>query len=359
MPDFRRAQGRKHTIASVYAIVIVARLADFESGIGAAQFARALNQTELKSLGAWFNPKTEQYEPPSKSVIYRVLERANPAGTESVLKRWSMRRLNIDTALAADGKRLRGANRNGDGHFETATLVVHNTGLPVASHSFHDKSGERTAIAALFEEVSLAGHVITVDALHTVRDTARSIVETHNAHYLMTVKANAPETYETPARSIGTAMQTGAFEQEITKEHGRIERRRIQTMTPLRGTVNYPHLAQIFRIERERESCKSGKKSTEIAYGITSVPKDRGTPENLLAWNRGHWSIENNNHRVRDVNFKEDACLSRTMHAPNIGAICNCFALAIIIRRSPNIAETNRHFALHRHEAVKAVLSPG
>ena len=129
-------------------------------------------------------------------------------------------------------------------------------------------------------------------------------------------------------------------------------------MTPLPGTVNFPHIAQIFRIERDRESCKSGKKSTEIAYGITSVPKDRGTPEKLLAWNRGHWSIENNNHRVRDVNFKEGACLSRTMHAPNNGAICNCIALAIIVRRSPKIAETRRDFALHRLKAIKAVLSP-
>ena len=38
-PDFRRAQGRKHTIASVLAIVITARLADIKNGIGAAQFA--------------------------------------------------------------------------------------------------------------------------------------------------------------------------------------------------------------------------------------------------------------------------------------------------------------------------------
>ena len=38
--------------------------------IGAAQFAQALNQTELESLGVWFDPKKEQYEPPSKSVVY-------------------------------------------------------------------------------------------------------------------------------------------------------------------------------------------------------------------------------------------------------------------------------------------------
>ena len=359
MPDFRLAQGRKHTIASVLTIVIAARLAGFESGIGAAQFARALNQTELESLGAWFNPKAKKYEPPSKSVIYRVLERSDPAETESVLKRWSTPRLKLGSALAADGKRLRGANRNGDGHFETATLVAHDTGLPVASHGFHDKSGERAAIAALFEEVSLAGHVIMVDALHTVRDTARSIVESHNADYLMTVKGNAPETYETLSTINWNRDATEAYEEDFSKGHGRIERRRIQTMTPPRGTVNYPHLAQIFRIERDRETCKSGEKGTEITYGITSVPKDRGTQESLLVWNCGHWTVENRNHRARDVNFKEDACLSCTMHVPNNGAICHCIALAIIFRRSPNIAETIRHFNLHRHEAIKAVLSPG
>ena len=152
---------------------------------------------------------------------------------------------------------------------------------------------------------------------------------------------------------------TEAFEEDFSKGHGRIERRRIQTMTPPRGTVNYPHIAQIFRIERDRETCKSGEKGTEITYGITSVPKYWGTQENLLVWNCGHWTVENRNHRARDVNFKEDACLSRTMHAPKNGAICNCIALAIIFRRSPKIAEMRRHFALNRHEAIEAVLSPG
>ena len=197
MPDFRRAQGRKHAIASVIAIVIVARLAGIGAGIGAAQFAQALNQTEFEALGAWFNPKAEQYEPPSKPVIYRVLGMADPAAIETLLKCWYTPRLDIGSALAADGKRFRSASRNGDGYFETATLVAQDTALPVASHGFHDENGERSAIRALLEELSLAGRVITVDALHTVGDTVCSIVESHNADYLMTVKANAPETVDT------------------------------------------------------------------------------------------------------------------------------------------------------------------
>ena len=36
--------------------------------------------------------------------------------------------------------------------------------------------------------------MITLDALHTTRDTERAIVETHGADYLFTVKGNCPDT---------------------------------------------------------------------------------------------------------------------------------------------------------------------
>ena len=100
------------------------------------------------------------------------------------------------TALAADGKHIRGANRNGSMHFETVTLVKHSTGVPVASLNYHDDGAEIAAVGALLEEVPIAGTVITIDALHTTLDTAASIVEKHAADYLMAVKQNAPETYE-------------------------------------------------------------------------------------------------------------------------------------------------------------------
>ena len=235
----------------------------------------------------------------------------------------------------------------------------HGTGMPLASLGFHDQNGERAAVRALLEEAPLAGRVITVDALHTVRDTARSIVESRGADYLMTVKGNAPETFATLAGIDWERDATGGYEEASAKAHGRIERRRIRTLTPLRGTVNYPHLKQIFRVERQRIDARSGHESRELAYGITSVPEERGSPEQLLAWNRGHWAVENQNHRTRDVHFAEDACLARKAHAPVNNALCNCIALAIILRRGKSVAEATRHFALHRNDALDAVLSPG
>ncbi len=140
VPDFRRAQGRKHTSASVLAVHILALLADMHGCLAAAQYAKSLNQTELEALGAWHNPKSGQFVPVSKSTLHRVVANADPAAVEAVLRRYAAPRLQIGQALATDGKRIRGAN--GDGHFETATIVEHGTGVPFASLNFHDECGE-------------------------------------------------------------------------------------------------------------------------------------------------------------------------------------------------------------------------
>jgi len=80
--DFRRARGRRHTIAFVVAVIIAARLTGITSGIGAARFARALTQEQLAALGAWRNPGTGLPVLPSRSVSCRVLDGTDPAETE-------------------------------------------------------------------------------------------------------------------------------------------------------------------------------------------------------------------------------------------------------------------------------------
>ncbi len=61
---------------------------------------------------------------------------------EAILQRYAKPRLPASgeqeprSALAADGKRIRRANRNGTLRYETATLVEHGTGVPLASPTF-------------------------------------------------------------------------------------------------------------------------------------------------------------------------------------------------------------------------------
>ena len=185
--DFRRAQGRKHTVASVLAVYILARLANLRGPVAAAEYAQQLSQSELKAIGAWKSPRTGRYVPVSKSTLHRVIGSVDPEQIEAVLRRFAMPRLALGQAIAIDGKRIRGANRHAATRYETATLVAHDTQLPVATLGFHEEGGETAAVRALLEQVPVAGHLLTIDALYTTREIARLIVTTHAADYLMTV----------------------------------------------------------------------------------------------------------------------------------------------------------------------------
>ena len=103
---------------------------------------------------------------------------------------------------------------------------------------------------------------------------------------------------------------------------------------PLDGLFSLPHVKQMFRVTRQRKHVRSGQVSVCHAYGITSLSDQEASPECPLSLNRGHWTIENGNHRRRETAFREDACLARTGHGPANNVAFNNLALAIILTRS-------------------------
>jgi len=68
----------------------------------------------------------------------------------------------------------------------------------------------------------------------------------------------------------------------------------------------------------ERTTWRKGVHTHEVAYAIASVPRPQGNARDLLGWWRGHWSIENKSHWVRDVVLGEDTCRIRKGHAPQV-----------------------------------------
>ena len=105
------------------------------------------------------------------------------------------------------------------------------------------------------------------------------------------------------------------YEDEVCLSHGRIEQRRIWVTTDLNNYVNSPHVAQVYRIEREVTIKKTGATTIETAYGITSRTVEQASPKTILHLVRGHCAVEVC-HYIIDWIYDEDRPTIRTGHVP-------------------------------------------
>jgi len=167
----------------------------------------------------------------------------------------------------------------------------------------------------LLDAIDIKGKLITADALLTQRKLADYVVVGRGADYHFTAKANQA----TLQGDIAVLFQTRKapdFTQVTPPDHGRIETRRIWCSEALNEYLDFPHVAQVFLIEREVFHKKSGKQTLEVAVGLTSQTSTRANPQQVLIANRGHWAIENRCHYVIDWNFDEDRSRIRKGNGP-------------------------------------------
>lgn len=104
-------------------------------------------------------------------------------------------------------------------------------------------------------------------------------------------------------------------------------------------------MKQVCRIVRERT--QNGRRETETAYYVTSVPRSRATAAKLLELVRRHWgAIENGVHHVRDTTLDEDRCTIFRGDAPENLATLRNLALNWLRRTGVvKIAATIRSFS--------------
>src|SRR4051812_15738666 len=80
-----------------------------------------------------------------------------------------------------------------------------------------------------------------------------------------------------PPEPVTPALPRGA--PTITKGHGRLEKRTIQTTTILTKQPDWTGLQQGFRLIRERT--EKGQKTVEVVHGITSLPPEQASRRRL------------------------------------------------------------------------------
>ncbi len=126
--------------------------------------------------------------------------------------------------------------------------------------------------------------------------------------------------------------------------------------TALTDYVKWSGLAQVYQYRTERIHAKTGKKTYQIQYGITSLTLQCASAQRLMKLRRGHWAIENLSHRTRDILFGEDVSQARCGNIPQV--MCTLRnAIISLLRTSGNteIAYALRHFAAHLDQALKLI----
>ncbi|MDL5198633.1 ISAs1 family transposase [Streptomyces sp. ALI-76-A] len=225
-----------------------------------------------------------------------------------------------------DGKALSGSAHRQQRHRHLLSAVTHAPTVTLAQQEVGAKTNETAAFRPLLQPLDLTGTVVTFDALHTVKDQVRWLVQEKKAHYIAVIKGNQPtasaQLKALPWEQVPvahTVSQTG---------HGRRESRSVKTMAIAAnlGGIAFPEARLALRIHRRRQ--ESGKRQTrETVYAVTSLDTHQASPADLGGYVRGHWGIENSSHHVRDVVFAEDASTVHTDNAPRAMAALRNLAI--------------------------------
>ncbi len=180
---------------------------------------------------------------------------------------------------------------------------------------------------------------------------------------MLPVKDNQPTTRAAIARWF--AEEPAPYEeanqtaQRVEKGHGRLVTRRLETTTALNDYLDWPGLAQAFKLTRRTVRLSTGEIREDTLYGLTSLPSEQASPEDLLTFIQQHWTIENKLHWVKDVTLDEDRCQLRTASTHHLMALFRNLALSLLrLHDHHHIASALRTFAAQPDKALQLVTCP-
>ena len=265
--------------------------------------------------------------PPSKATIWRVVTGVDAPALDAVIGIWLTSRAAAAEPSGApaadgddreaplvpirvDGKTVRGAKGADGSQVHLLAALAGEHGVVAAQEEAGAKTNEIPMIIPLLDGLDLTDAVITADALHCQRATADYIHE-RSADFILPVKDNQPRLFDAldalpwPGSPVSHATTGG---------HGRIETRTIQVMDAPAG-LPFPHVSQVYLIERHVTALDGTPRSDVAALGVTSLTADRAGPARLAALVRGQWAIEAL-HWLRDTLYREDDSTARTGSGP-------------------------------------------
>jgi predicted transposase YbfD/YdcC len=359
--DPRARRGVRHRLATVLAVAVCAVLAGARTYVAIAEWAHDLPPGAGIRLGL-------RRQAPSESTIRRIVQAVDAEALDAAISAWLAARAAPVPAtssaparaapasaaasvrvIAIDGKSARGA-RGFDGRpVHLLAAFDQASGVVLGQTAVDGKTNEITAFAPLLDRVDIAGAVVTADALHTQHRHA-AYLHRRGAHYILTVKRNQPRLHAR-LRTLPWE-QIPAADLARDKGHGRVESRTVK-LTAVAAGFGFPHARLAIQVIRRRRSRTSPRWRTETVYAITDLTWGQLRADQIAAALRGHWSIENRLHWVRDVTFAEDHSQIRTGTGPAVMATLRNLAVSIHrLTGATNIAAACRHVSRHPNRVL-------
>jgi predicted transposase YbfD/YdcC len=360
VPEPRRRCGIRHNVAVVLAFAVAAVLAGADSVTAISEWAADVPAEELAALGAWTDRRGRRV-PPSRSTFRRVLRRLDGEAVAAAFGIWLKAQVVAGLADAAavivalDGKTVRGARTKDGKAPHLLAAMICGARAVLAQKDVDQKTNEITQVKPLLDDVDITGALVTADALHVQKETARYIVEDKGADYLFTaVKDNQPSLFA--ALDALDWENTSVAHVMRDRGHGRDETRTLQVLSAPED-LGFPHAAQAFLIERTVRDPHDGQlRSAAAALGITSRSRARGgTPEVIATAARGHWDIEALHH-VRDTTLDEDAQRLRAGTSAQVMAAVRNAAIAALRLAGFTSTASGRRWAARNPARPIAVL---
>ncbi|MGH3634297.1 MAG: ISAs1 family transposase [Mycobacterium sp.] len=358
VPDPRSRLGRRFALPTLVMLSLIAVLGGARSFAAIAQHSAQLPDQVAQAAGV--HRRRGRHRLPVASTLQRVFYRVDADQLDAALGRWiaALARDPADQdprsrrrAIAVDAKTVRGAKDADGRQVHVLAAVEQEHGLVLGQRAVGEKTNEITGFQPLLATMDITGAVITADAMQTQTSHARWLLA-RGAHYILYTKANQPTLHEqvrdypwqyAPVRHTETGTR-----------HGRTETRTIKILLPASEIrARFPHVRQIFQVQRTTVRTRGTDLSIIEAYGATSLGPLDATAADLAGYIRGQCSIEAVHH-VRDTTYDEDRSQVRTGNAPQAMATLRNTAISLLRLNSwTKIAEANRHFAAPPFDALK------
>jgi predicted transposase YbfD/YdcC len=334
---------RLHPLLSIITIAICAVIAGAESWDDIALFGDA--------KADWFVSFLDlPHGIPSHDTFNRVFAALDPDQFRTCFQQWMEAVAGVlpPQVIALDGKTLRRSHdhTNGQQAIHMVSAWATETRLVLAQVKVDEKSNEITALPDLLQQLTVAGCVVTIDAMGCQRQIAQQILD-QDGDYVLGLKGNQGTLHEDVQRSFAIAEpEDFAAEQQATtveKGHGRIETRRSRVISDgevlawLQEHHHWPGLQAIGWVQAERRI--GTERSVEDRFYLLSRPLAAAVFGEAV---RSHWGIENQVHWVLDMTFHEDQSRVRAGYAAENFAVLRHIALNLLRQQTSRISITGK-----------------